>query len=76
MLEEIRVSRLGASWAIKHQKSILGHAATRDEAAQIARGLVDWLAEQGRPAELVLEEPRSYSPRAPAPSPRPHTILR
>jgi hypothetical protein len=49
-------------WAVKHGEGYLGVANGREEAMAIGRGLVDWLVEHGREAELYVE-PSSASKR-------------
>ena len=61
MVEVINVTRAGQGWAVKHRGGFLGHAKSYEEAALIGRDLVSWLKSQGRPAELVVSEPRSFA---------------
>lgn len=62
MTELISIARAGKAWAVKHGGGYLGHANSYEEAASIGRNLVDWLTSQGREAELLLTEPRSFAP--------------
>jgi hypothetical protein len=60
VLETVLISPVGKAWAVKHNGGFLGYTQTRDEAALIARDLVEWISAQGRDAELVVEEDRSF----------------
>jgi hypothetical protein len=52
----IDIVRHAKGWAIRHNGGILGYAQTRSQAISIARGLVDWLHDQGRPSEFEVGE--------------------
>lgn len=59
--ERIELAPVGDAWAVKHEGGYLGYVSSRAEGARIAADLVDWLESRGRAAELVIEEPRSFS---------------
>lgn len=65
MMEAVTIAPDGPRWAIQHGGSVLGHAASRAEALNIGRSLVDWLQSEGRVATVV--EAASF---APVPRPR------
>lgn len=52
---ELTVPRHGAGWAVKHNGGFVGHLHSRAEAIAIARQLGDWVAADGRAAELKIE---------------------
>ncbi len=59
MSDTIVVAPEGRTWIIKHNDGVIGHVSGREEAKRLADGLVDWLRDQGRAAELrVLDDPR------------------
>ncbi|CAN7562356.1 hypothetical protein LJR219_004071 [Phenylobacterium sp. LjRoot219] len=60
-MEIISIARAGQAWAVKHRDGYLGHAKSYEEAAAIGQNLVSWLESEGRRAELVLSEPRSFA---------------
>ena len=62
MMEAVTIAPDGQRWAIQHGGSILGHAASRAEALNIGRSLVDWLQSEGRVAAVV--EAASFAPAA------------
>jgi hypothetical protein len=62
MVVVISVARVGRRWAVQHCGGYLGHTSSCEEATAIATGLVSWLRSQGREAELVVGETRSFAP--------------
>ena len=54
-MDAIRIAPAGRSWAVTHNGSYLGHAATRQEAVAVATSLLDWMGAEGRPGRLVVE---------------------
>jgi hypothetical protein len=58
MTESVMVVQVGSRWAIKHNGSFLGYVDSQDEAARIAGHLQDYLAGNGRSAELCIERPQ------------------
>jgi len=62
VVELISVARFGKKWAVQHRGGYLGHTSSLEEATSIGKDLVSWLRSQGRQAELVLGETRSFAP--------------
>jgi hypothetical protein len=62
MMGGIQVVRHGANWAIKHRGGFLGVLRSQEEAMRLAETLAGWLTEDGRPAELVPDQP-AIAPR-------------
>ena len=69
LTDVILITRINRSWAIKHRGSFLGYVASREEATRIGEQLVEWLTDDGRTAELRLDEPRAAQAGKPAPAP-------
>jgi hypothetical protein len=60
MLDTLSIVDDGRGWTIRHNGAVLGEAADEAQALSLARGLMAWLDDRGRPAELITER-RSWA---------------
>jgi hypothetical protein len=70
MVEHIHVTRQEAGvWAVQQGNDYFAYTPTEAQAVRVGRTLVEWLSEQGQPAELHIE--RSFAPNSDWDRPQP-----